>query len=86
MRRAGIAAVTGNDFRDFYPVIDRGERFLGILRHRILQRASQEGPAGPYDEEDLASGLLLMADLYWNAFINLLIPDYQSRDRRGRND
>lgn len=85
-RLHNIGSITGNNYRDVYPVVDHNNHFIGILRHEILTEAYGGKGPGRSDDADLAAGLLVMADLFWKTFLNLLIPDYDKRERRGRDE
>jgi len=85
-RLNNVGSITGNNYRDVYPVVDHNNHFVGILRHEILTSAFGDRGRGLSDDADLAAGLLVMADLFWKTFLNLLIPDYDNRERRGRDE
>lgn len=83
---SNLIAIADDDYREYYPVIDRNNHFLGTFRHETLYEAFRGRGRGQADETDLTSNLLIMADLFWKTFLNLLIPDDHSRDRRGRDE
>lgn len=83
--RTGVGsarALAGREYHDIYPVVDHKGQFVGILRHEILLEATDGNNDGTSAQNELASGFLAMADLFWNEFLNLFIPDERSKDKR----
>ena len=68
--------------KEVLPVIDHSSVFIGVLRRSIMLDALETGQ-DPYGEKETVTGALLdIAELFWDACANLLVPDIDRKKTR----
>lgn len=68
--------------KEVLPVVDHSGVFIGILRRSIMVNAL-EGGQDPYAEKETFTGALLdIAEIFWEACANLLVPEIEKKKPR----
>lgn len=70
--------------RENLPVVDHFGVFIGVLRRSVIHDY-QSGRHTSHEHVEFAGTALAVAELFWDACINLLAPDYEN-EKKGQED
>ena len=68
--------------KEVLPVIDHANVFIGVLKRSIMLSALESGQDAYSERETITGTLLDIAELFWEACANLLVPEIETKKPR----
>lgn len=71
-------------YTDILPVVDHAGQFIGVLKRGVMLDALAH--EAPRNQEDFATTALAIAEIFWEACANILVPEPRNTDKRHNDD
>lgn len=72
--------------KDYLPVVDQSDRFIGILKRGVMLDALTRDYADTMQDSGMVDSVMLIAEVFWDACVNLIIPQNESSDKDQKNE